>query len=54
LNPEYDVLYVRPEFRSPNMPPTDNQPKPRAASVLVDFLHDVRAYDPKDKGFVVF
>lgn len=54
LNPEYDVLYVRPEFRSPNMPPTDVQPKPRAASVLVDFLHDARAYDPKDKGFVLF
>jgi len=39
LNPEYDVVYVCPE-RS-------------GAPLLVDFLCDVRAYDPKDRGYVI-
>lgn len=51
LNPKYDVLYVRPEFQPPQ---SDIQPKPRAATVIVDFLHDIRAHDPRDQRYVVF
>lgn len=43
LNPEHDVLYVRPEAHYGRSPP-------RAVTVLVDFLHDVKAYDPKNQG----
>ncbi|KUI70543.1 hypothetical protein VM1G_06042 [Cytospora mali] len=43
LSPEYDVLYVWP------MPEPEPRPEPRAI-VLVDFLHDVKAYDHKDQG----
>ncbi|KAH6838346.1 hypothetical protein B0I37DRAFT_387563 [Chaetomium sp. MPI-CAGE-AT-0009] len=43
LNPDYDVVYVRPR-----------KPKPgtyrQFATLLVDFLHDARAYDYKDQG----
>lgn len=44
LNPDYDVVYARPR-------------EPEAgsyagfATLLVDFLHDVRAYDYKDQGY---
>ncbi|KAK3940184.1 hypothetical protein QBC46DRAFT_459121 [Diplogelasinospora grovesii] len=48
LNPEHDVLYVRPAFGSRSA--GDYRPRPRTATVLADFLHDVRAYDPKDQG----
>ncbi len=44
LNPEYDVVSVR--TRHPTS--WDN---PEFASLLVDFLHDARAYDYKDEGF---
>lgn len=37
LNPEYDVLYAQPEMW---------------VTLLPDVLHDVRAYDPKDQGYV--
>ncbi|KUI61478.1 hypothetical protein VP1G_08678 [Cytospora mali] len=43
LSPEYDVLYVRPMLEP------EPRPEPRAI-VLVDFLHDVKAYDHKDQG----
>jgi hypothetical protein len=39
LNPDYDVLRPAPEFR-------------RAMPPLVDFLHDVKAFDPKHRGYV--
>jgi hypothetical protein len=38
LNPEYDVLYLDGEKTY--------------GILLPDFLHDVRAYDPKDQGWV--
>jgi hypothetical protein len=38
LNPEYDVLYIDSEKSY--------------ATLLPDLLHDVRAYDPKDQGYV--
>ncbi|KAH6844720.1 hypothetical protein B0I37DRAFT_327466 [Chaetomium sp. MPI-CAGE-AT-0009] len=52
LNPKYDVILVRP--RDPPAPPDWNwmnpRPKPEFANLLVDFLHDTRAYDHKDQG----
>jgi hypothetical protein len=53
LNPEYDVLYVFPhhDHQSPSTTAV-NLTLPWAASRLVDFLCDIRAYDPKDRGCV--
>lgn len=51
LNPEHDVLFVRPEVPSRW---TGAQAPPRPTVVLIDFLHDVRAYDPRDKGYIRF
>ena len=42
LNPEYDVILVRPG----NMKLTSGW------DLLIDFLHDVRAYDYKDQGYI--
>jgi hypothetical protein len=49
LNPEHDVIYVRPEY-----PPPTVRLRIRPDTVLPDFLHDVRAYDPKDQGYVTY
>ena len=40
LNPEYDVVYL-------NIPAAD---MPRGVLLLPDLLHDIRAYDPREKG----
>ncbi|KAK3291058.1 uncharacterized protein B0H64DRAFT_349857 [Chaetomium fimeti] len=52
LNPKYDVVFVRP--RRPKTPPGWNsmnpRPEPKFANLLVDLLHDARAYDYKDQG----
>ncbi|OIW25348.1 hypothetical protein CONLIGDRAFT_691272 [Coniochaeta ligniaria NRRL 30616] len=50
LNPEHDVLYLYPEYRR-RMPP-DYLPRrgPWPWALLPDFLHDVKAFDPKDQG----
>ena len=50
LNPDYDVLYIWPTFgeNHPMLTPRSVRP----VAVLIDFLHDVRAYDPDGKGFV--
>ncbi|KAK4033117.1 hypothetical protein C8A01DRAFT_19911 [Parachaetomium inaequale] len=52
LNPEYDVLYVRPCSKSEFLPAPDipQHRDPRPLAVLVDFICDIRAYDPKDQG----
>ncbi|ROW01880.1 hypothetical protein VMCG_05571 [Cytospora schulzeri] len=50
VNPDYDCLYVRSDSQPSSTPPVAFPPEPRAAAVLVDFLHDVRAFDPKDQG----
>ena len=47
LNPAYDVVSVR--TRSPKHPTSWDHPE--FASLLVDFLHDARAYDEKDQGY---
>lgn len=56
LSSEYDLVHVEPR-RAPEydwVPPADPNPKryPGWASILVDFLHDARAYDYKDQGYV--
>lgn len=38
LSPDYDVLYV--------------QPHGDTEAIIPDLLHDIRAYDPKDQGYV--
>ncbi|KAK3306715.1 uncharacterized protein B0T15DRAFT_492244 [Chaetomium strumarium] len=49
LNAEYDVICVGP--RQPDFFPDDYEGYyPRVATVLVDFLHDVKAHDPKGQG----
>ena len=48
-SPEYNVVSVRP--RHPKSIPL---PRPQFANLLVDFLHDARAYDYKDQGYVIF
>ena len=45
LSSEYDVVYVRPWYL-PNP-----SPHPVFAAILVDLLHDARAYDYKDQGY---
>ncbi|KAL2146622.1 hypothetical protein VTI28DRAFT_3121 [Corynascus sepedonium] len=51
LNPEYDVVYVRPRAPKPiNRLPPETDPDPEFGAILVDFLHDARAYDYKDQG----
>ncbi|OIW30945.1 hypothetical protein CONLIGDRAFT_574104 [Coniochaeta ligniaria NRRL 30616] len=53
LNTDYDVLKPSPEFRRAMPPATWLPPaEPRAATVLVDFLHDVKAFDPKHQGIL--
>ena len=55
LNPEYDVFCVRPEFRPKTLPPSpEPRPQPPPRTLLADFLHDVKAYDPKNQGYVTF
>lgn len=43
LNAEYDVLYV--EF---------DTARGKNGSILIDFVHDLRAYDLQDKGWVIW
>ncbi len=62
LSPEYDVVYLR--SREPKPRPRSPPPDPHVFQVrfpllypgfdiiLVDFLHDARAYDCKDQGYV--
>lgn len=54
LNPEHDVLHLRPELRLETSDDGFEEHLPRGAprplAVLADFLHDVKAYDPKDQG----
>ncbi len=56
LNPKYDVVFVRPRDRP--IPPDwiwryqrPEGPEPEFAKLLVDFLHDARAYDCKGQGY---
>lgn len=49
LNAEYDVVYVK--FEPRFMRGTVRAPSPD--TVLIDFLHDLRAYDPRDLGCVI-
>ncbi|KAK3358409.1 hypothetical protein B0T24DRAFT_504712, partial [Lasiosphaeria ovina] len=46
LNPEHDVLFVRPEYHRFSVSTPASRPGPRQATVLVDSLHDVKAYNP--------
>ncbi|KAL2137648.1 hypothetical protein VTI28DRAFT_8675 [Corynascus sepedonium] len=49
LNSEYDVIYVRPQH--PKVVPLDYTRRfARHATILVDFLHDVKAHDGKNQG----
>ncbi|KAL2173261.1 uncharacterized protein P884DRAFT_265207 [Thermothelomyces heterothallicus CBS 202.75] len=50
LSPEYDVVYVRPRWPRPIRRLPEIDPKPEFGVILVDFLHDARAYDYKDQG----
>lgn len=53
LNPEHDVLYLHPGFQTRRR---DLPPPPRFArplTLLADFLHDVKAFDPKDQGYML-
>ena len=53
LNPEYDVLYAWPAYVYRTY--THDTPfvsMPNAATLLVDLLCDLRAYDPRDRGCV--
>lgn len=52
LNSEYDVVYLRPQ--RPPHPEDQFLPygRPRRPTILVHFLHDVKAYDNKDQGWV--
>ena len=45
LNPEYDVVYVQTHE-------VWNRSVAGMGTVLADFLHDVKAYDHKDQGYV--
>jgi hypothetical protein len=51
LSSEYDVVYVRPRPPKPIKRPPEADPKPEFGVILVDFLHDARAYDYKDRGY---
>ena len=48
LNPEYDVVHVRPRRTER----TDVDHGPAIGTLLVDFLHDAKAYDYKGQGYV--
>ncbi|KAK3293708.1 uncharacterized protein B0H64DRAFT_327382 [Chaetomium fimeti] len=50
LSSEYDVIYVRPRRPKPINRPPETDPDPEFGTILVDFLHDARAYDYKDQG----
>ncbi len=53
LNPEYDVLHAWPAYvYRTYTDDTPIAPMPSAATLLVDLLCDLRAYDPKDRGCV--
>ncbi len=52
LSSEYDVVYVRPRLRESTRLPPERDPIPNFGAILVDFLHDARAYDYNDKGHV--
>lgn len=47
LNPEYDVVSVRTRHVNWSI----RVPHPNFANLLVDFLHDARAYDYKNEGY---
>ncbi|KAK4235998.1 hypothetical protein C8A03DRAFT_45942 [Achaetomium macrosporum] len=49
LNPEYDVLYLGPreQYRHPALASEQHWDP----TLLSDFLHDVRAHDPRDQGY---
>jgi hypothetical protein len=49
LNPEYDVLYVSPHIARAEPPMLLSQYS--GLNPLPDFLHDVRAHDPRDQGY---
>jgi hypothetical protein len=51
LNPEYDVLCVRPEY-IPRPYSVSAFDEPCHATMLADFLCDIRAYDPRGQGCV--
>ncbi|KAK4100560.1 hypothetical protein N658DRAFT_516620 [Parathielavia hyrcaniae] len=51
LSPEYVVVYVRPRPPKPIKQPPERDPDPEFGVILVDFLHDARAYDYKDQGY---
>ena len=55
LSPEYDIVCVRPrrpEITSDPRTRRNRRHYPRFSTILVDFLHDARAYDYKDQGHV--
>lgn len=47
LNTEYDVVCIRPRQRK-----IRDHSYEGFASLLVDFLHDAKAYDYKDQGYI--
>ncbi len=52
INPEYDVLYAWPAYVYRTY--ADGTPiasLPNVATLLVDLLCDLRAYDPRDRGY---
>ncbi len=52
LSSEYDVVHVRTWSPKPGRP-TDPRPPLAFGPILVDFLHDARAYDYKGQGYVL-
>ncbi len=54
LNSEYDVVFARRKYSAVIWDPSIPSIRPDFAKLLVDFLHDARAYDCKDQGYAFF
>lgn len=52
LNPDYDVLVPSSASQRTLRPIWLLPARPGAATLLADFLHDVKAFDPKHRGYV--
>lgn len=50
LSSEYDIVQVRPRRPKPAHWRPESEPRAHYGFILVDFLHDARAYDYKDHG----
>ncbi|KAK3304760.1 uncharacterized protein B0T15DRAFT_252523 [Chaetomium strumarium] len=46
LNPDYDIVSIQPRQDESRTTP----PNPHLPTLLADFLHDVKAYDPRNQG----